>query len=311
MQKRGMTACGTQRWYCVPCKRSGIKKRPDNGRRRKEKLFNIWLTGNATLADLAFTYGVSIQTVHAWLDDSWQRSCTALSKGAVHILVLDATHLATACAMLIALDAQTNRPVSWYPAVRESYAAWKGLLIAMPQEPAYVVCDGHLGLIKSVRERWPNVLIQRCMAHVLREMRSFLTRNPKSDAGIALRVLVNGLMDIETRRQKRRWVRKFFRWQKKYATFLKQRTKSIDGRFRYTHRKLRRARTHLLRALPDLFRYVRDSRVPRTSNQLEGGVNSPLKDLIRKHRGMKPHHELVLMSLYLKKRARKPPRCFN
>lgn len=303
-----MTAAGTQRWRCIPCAKSGTRKRPDNGRRRKEILFNTWLTGNATLADLAFKYGVNVRTVHRWLAEYWQRSCMALSKGAVYILVLDATHCARTCAMLIALDAQTNKPIAWYPAIMESCAAWKGLLIAMPQEPAYVVCDGHLGLIKAVRERWPDALIQRCMAHVLREMRSFLTRNPKSDAGIALRALVNGLVDIKTRRQKRRWVRKFFRWQKKYTVFLKERTKGIDGRFRYTHRKLRRARTHLLRALPDMFRYIRDCRVPRTSNQLEGGINSPLKDLIRKHRGMQPHHELVLMSLYLKKRARKPPR---
>jgi transposase-like protein len=175
----------------------------------------------------------------------------------------------------------------------------------MPYTPAYAVVDGHQGLRRAILERWPKILIQRCHAHVLREMRGFLTLNPKLKASIDLRILVEDLRCIKTRRQKRRWVHRLYRWRRKYESFLKEKTNTPDGHWRFTHRRLRRARSHIVNALPDLFRYIRDHRVPKTSNQLEGGVNSPIKDLVRKHRGFATYKKLVLAAQYLKKRGRK------
>lgn len=268
-------------------------------------MFKQWLTGNATLNDLADRYGVSVQTIHAWLKDFWQRRCVAVSKQPVFILILDATGMSRTCVLLIGLDAEINEPVAWYPAFRETYINWKALLGAMPYTPAYVVCDGHKGLRRAALDRWPKILIQRCHAHVLREMRTFLTLNPKWQAGIDLKILVEEARTIQTKRQKRRWVRQLFSWRRKYESFLKEKTKSLNGGWRYTHRNLRRARTHIFNALPDLFRYIRDFRVPKTSNQLEGGINSPIKDQVRKHRGFVTYKKLVLAAEYLKKRAKK------
>ncbi len=310
MQKRGKTAAGTQRWFCFFCRKSGIKQRPDHWQRKSERLFQKWLTGNATLADLAERYRVSKRTIQNWLIGHWPSILMMRSKVPARIMIFDATRLDETHSLQIGMNAATNKPNFWSPANRESYTNWQSSFAMMPQEPEYVVCDGHSGLIKAVRERWPAVLIQRCMAHVVREIRKWLTRNPKLPAGKELKFLAAQLSQIQTRRQKRRWIRKFFKWQRKYAKFLKEKTTTEDGHWRYKHRSVRRAGTHLLRAIPDLFRYISDHSVPRTSNQLEGGLNGPLKNLIGKHRGLVPEHELVLMSLYLKKRAQKPPRCF-
>ena len=305
MQRRGKTAAGTQRWLCISCAQSDVKKRPDNLRRIHEKMFKQWLTGNATLADLAVRYQVSIQTIHAWLKDFWQQTCAAISRHPVFILILDATGMSKDCVLLIGLNAETNTPTLWYPAFRETYLSWKIPLSAIPYTPAYAVVDGHPGLRRAILERWPQILIQRCHAHVLREMRGFLTLNPKLQAGIDLRILVEDLRLIATRKQKRRWVHRLYQWRKKYESFLKEKTKTPDGHWRFTHRRLRRARSHLFNALPDLFRYIRDRRVPKTSNQLEGGINSPIKDLVRKHRGLVTYKKLILAAQYLKKRRRK------
>lgn len=311
MRKHGKTALGTQRWRCVSCQKTGVKKRPDQQRRSVKKLFTQWLTGNATLTELAMSAKVSIQTLHGRFKQCERTPCAAISKHDVSLLVLDATGIDDGCVLLVILDAETNAPIAWRPAARETYASWKTLLARSPQQPQYVVCDGHTGLLKAVRERWPRILIQRCMAHVLRELRALLTRHPKLPAGIALRLLANALADIHTRRQKRKWVRRFLRWRKRYEQFLKEKTVTFDGHWHYTHRRLRRAATHLLRALPDLFRFVSDSRVPSTSNQVEGGINSPLKDLMRKHRGLSVRRRLILASFYLQKRVKKTTRNFN
>ena len=310
MQKRGKTAAGTQRWYCTFCEESSTKRRPDHQERSKEKLFKQWLTGNATLGEIARSQGVSVRTLQDWFRSCWQRPCAAILKQPADILVLDATGMSRECVLLVVLNTETNAPVAWYSAVRETYLTWKPLLGAIPYTPMHLVCDGHQGLAKAAKERWPDILIQRCHAHVLREMRGFLTLNPKLPAGIALRILVEEMKLIQTRRQKRRWVRKVFAWDRKYKHFLKEKTKTLEGHWRYTHRRLRRARSHLFNALPDLFRYIKNSRVPKTSNQLEGGINSPIKDLARKHRGLVTYKKLVLASLYLKKRGEKPPRRF-
>lgn len=311
MQKRGMTAAGTQRWYCVLCKQSSIKRRLDHLYRSKSHIFVSWLTGNATLKDLSLKHKVNIRTIRTWLKAYWRKPVRALSKRPASILILDATGLSRICSLLIILNAETNKPISWWDAPRESYMSWQSLLQRMPQNPSYVVCDGHLGLIKAIRERWPGVLIQRCHAHILRETRSLLTRHPKLIAGIELKIIVNELGRVDTKPERDAWIQKFAVWQETYNSFLKERTVSSDGHWRYAHRNLRRVRTHLLRAMPDLFRYLDDPRVPRTSNQLEGGINSPIKDLVRKHRGLSTEHELILASLYLRKRAEKPPRDFH
>lgn len=310
MQRWGTTAAGTPRWRCCLCGKTGIKKRPDRARYGTKLLFKKWLTGNATLDDLAQIHGVSTRALQQRFTSYWDQPCSARSKHNAHIIVLDGTRIGNDCCLLIILDAQTNAPIAWHPAERETYENWRALLARLPQEPRYVVTDGHSGLLKAVRERWPTILAQRCLAHVLRELRVLLTRRPKLHAGIALRLLVYAIPDIQTRRQKRRWIRTFFHWRKKYEQFLKEKTITVDRHWYYTHRRLRRATTHLLRALPNLFRYVSDYDVPSTSNQLEGGINGPIKDLIRKHRGMSVHRRLILASFYLQKRTEKPTRDF-
>lgn len=305
MQRWGTTAAGTIRWRCVSCKKTGIKKRPDHWQRRRKYLFTQWLTSNATLADLAVSHSVSIQTMHGWLKEFWQQPCSAISKIPVFILILDATGMSRDCVLLVGLDAETNAPVLWYPAVRETYTSWKIPLGAVPYTPAYLVADGHQGLRRAALERWPNILIQRCHAHVLREMRGFLTLNPKLQAGIDLRILVEEIKTIQTKRQKRLWVHRLYRWHRKYDSFLKEKSKPLEGHWHFTHRRLRRARSHIFNALPDLFRYIRDRRVPKTSNRLEGGINGPIKDQVRKHRGFVTYKKLVLAAQYLKKRGRK------
>lgn len=311
MQRWGKTTAGRQRWRCFYCKKTSIKKRPDRHRYGIYFLFKKWLMGNATLGELSKQKGVSPQTLIGRFKKCWQQPCAAISKSDASILVLDGTRIGRDCHLLVILNSKTNAPIAWHPAIRESYASWRALLAMSPQEPGYAVCDGHAGLLKAARERWPKILIQRCLAHILRELRGFLTRSPKLLAGIALRVLVGELAQIETRRQKRRWVRRFFHWQRKNGKFLKEKTMTLDGHWHYTHRSLRRAKTHLLRALPNLFRYIKNYEVPGTSNQLEGGINSPLEDLIRKHRGMGVRRRLVLASIYLQKRTKKPTRNFN
>jgi len=315
MSKWGKTAAGSTRWFCTSCRVSGTRKRKDNRERERLSLFVRWLTSKTTLEDIAEAAAVSIQSIINWFQPLWLSPPGPRLPPNVRVLVLDATSVVPRQRMLlIAGDGDRLSPVSWMPASRECYASWTMFLAELRKvfEPSVVVCDGQRGLLKAIHETWPKALIQRCLVHVMRQACIWLTQNPKTRAGRELLVLVRCLSDIRTKRQKRRWIRAFRYWNRRHATFLKERTYGGHGRWWYTHRKLRGTRSLLRNAIPDLFRFVADPSIPRTSNHVEGGLNSRLKELFRCHRGISTARKLALASWYLALRqGQKPTRKFN
>ena len=212
--------------------------------------------------------------------------------------------------LLIAGDADRLRPVSWLPVGREAYDSWHTFLRKLSWEglePSFVVCDAQRGLLKAIHEVWPKVHVQRCLIHVVRQSCIWLTQNPKTRAGRELLELVRALAGIRTKRQKRRWIRAFRYWDRRHEKFLKDRSYGSGGRWWYTHRKLRGTRSLLRNAIPDLFWFVSDPTIPRTSNHVEGGLNARLKELFRCHRGFSLTKKLALASWYLALRQGQKP----
>jgi transposase-like protein len=74
---------------------------------------------------------------------------------------------------------------------RESEASWKALLSNLEirglRPPALVVSDGNAGLIKALKNAWPEVPRQRCIAH---RIRNILERVPRRHQGEVKRELV-------------------------------------------------------------------------------------------------------------------------
>jgi transposase-like protein len=214
----------------------------------------------------------------------------------------------------VALICRTLAPqLSWQFAVRESFSSWSAFLHTL-SAPDVVVVDGQKGLLAAVQWQWPEAKIQRCVVHIERLVRIKLTRHPKTVAGRELLLLAQGLFTVRTRRQRRRWLRAHRRWERRHATFLKERsygepTAGKKRRWWYTHRNIRAARSLIRNALPHLFTFVRYPQVPRTTNHVEGGVNSRLKELVLRHRGLSPIQKQALVAAYLTQRnQKKPPR---
>jgi hypothetical protein len=308
MLKYGVTKIGSQRWYCVNCKRSGIRKRQDNRARTRLSLFVNWLTETVSISEIAERYKVSERTVNRWFEPYWQSPPKTKTYDPVRVLVLDGTSVVPrVCMMLIAGDADRNKPIDWRAVDRESYGSWMPFLAKMSDQgvrPKVVVCDGQRGLLKAISTVWPEARVQRCLIHVIRQASSWLTQNPKTVAGQELLALVRLLGSIRTRRQKRRWIRAFKYWLRRHHGFLKERSHGEGKHWWYTHRKLRGVRSLLANAVPDLFRFVSDPTIPRTSNHVEGGLNSRIKELFHSHRGISLRKKVVLASWYLRSRQR-------
>ena len=227
------------------------------------------------------------------------------------VIVLDGTKVAFKTIVLVAYEYLSKQPLAWTFVEQEKFESWGDFL--MPIEQTYpvhaFVSDGQKGLKKAIKFLFPDAFHQRCVAHVVRLSLSWLTKHPQGEAAKELRSLVCVLSSVVTVDDAQQWGADLLAWDKRHAEFLAQKSTSpVTGRRQYTHRKLRAVRSLILNALPDLFRYTKDARIPSTTNDVEGGINSPLKELLHRHRGITKEEKMVLVSQYLNnRRAKKLP----
>lgn len=309
MQQWGTTVAGTPRWYCASCNRSSVRKRDDISHSSRSHLFDFWLTGTSTLADIARTHRVSRQTMSTWFMPYWNHVPIPIIPLAIDILIIDGLYLETRNSCVL-IGRTKTLIASWVFVDHECYGSWLLFCQSLPA-PRVVVCDGQRGMRAAIRDAWPNTRVQRCMFHVYQLIVIRLTNHPKTDAGYVLLTIAKALFCVRTRRQKRRWIRRYHQWKKHYALFLKERTmEKLPGKKRlwwYTHKRIRSVRTLIDNAIPELFTYIGHSDIPRTTNHMEGGINSRLSELLHRHRGISIKKKQVLVATFLSRKQREKP----
>lgn len=223
---------------------------------------------------------------------------------------------------LVCLVARTPEYViGWKWVGWESSHTWAKLLVQFPS-PTVVVCDGQKGILLAIARCWPQIRTQRCIFHVWQNIRVKLTLHPLTEAGRKLLQLTRDLWKIQNLDQAANWQQQLEAWHKRHGQFLQERTKkdtSEPGKrhWWYTHGRLRSAYYQLVKLQREnqLFTYLEpltDVPIPRTTNYVEGGINSQLRTKLKLHRGMSEEHQRRLVEWYLYSRteAPKPPRKF-
>jgi hypothetical protein len=263
-----------------------------------------WLTGTASQRALGGGTGRTFRDQHAWC---WNIEPEIPVTGAVYDEVqVDGIYLRSGWCALIAIAG--GRVIGWQWCDREKRAAWAALLARFPA-PRVVVTDGQAGILAAVAECWPTTRVQRCLVHVQRNVRTYLTLAPRSDAGRTLRALSLSLTKITTRDAATAWLTKLNDWHQVHGHLTRQRTyrdrvhaAAVPSWTRpgqtwwYTHDRLRKAYRLLAKlARKDvLFTYLDPALdglgISSTTNQIEGGVNAQLRLVLRHHRGMTPDH---------------------
>ena len=120
-------------------------------------------------------------------------------------------------------------------------------------------------------------------------MKSIITRkltcNPKLQASIQLKHIVSHIGKISACR----FEYMLLAWYKRHILFLNEKVSNETKRgWHYKHKRLRSAYRSLMKFLPYLFTYKKypNFNISTTTNHLDGGCFSPLKDLLRIHRGI-------------------------
>lgn len=111
-----------------------------------------------------------------------------------------------------------------------------------------IVSDGGTGFLSAKNKVWPNTLYQRCLFHVYCQIKRYTTSRPNLLAGSELLALARELLYINTLHDAHIWCDKFIEWNEFWQDFLDEKS-FIDGKYTYTHIRLRKAQSALWRAI--------------------------------------------------------------
>lgn len=162
-----------------------------------------------------------------------------------------------------------------------------------------ITTDGHKSILKAIKSSLPEVKAQRCLVHIQRMCLLWLTQYPKHIAGQELRRHILLLLKIRTDNDKTFWIKEFKEWYTRYKDYVNEKTYQPDSkRFWYTHKLLRRSYQTINRALPNMFHYLMDSNIPKTTNGIDGYF-SHLKNHLDLHRGLTMKNRINFIKWYI------------
>lgn len=159
--------------------------------------------------------------------------------------------------------------------------------------PKSATVDGNQHLIKILRMLWPEIIIQRCLVHIQRQGLMWCRRNPKRTDAKHLRKLFLQVISIQTEADRDFFLAQVNEWEQQYGHRI-----ASSPETGWIFSDLKRARSMLITALPDMFHYLYDPDIPKSTNGLEGYF-ARLKQKYWQHRGLAKRHRHSYFTGYL------------
>jgi AraC-like DNA-binding protein len=264
--------------------------------------FQKWILERQTFKTLSRDSGLSIDTLQRIFYAFLRQSPTVriLKRSRVY-LRLDATYFEQFC-MLCYQDNEDGYTQLIRFSDGEHFVEIKedlDNLIKLGVQIESITTDGHKSILKAIKKSLPQVVVQRCLVHIQRMCLLWLTRFPKHIAGVELRRLVLLLLRIKTQNDRLHWSRQLEQWHQQHKVYLQEKTiNEQTGRYWYKHKLLRRSYLTIKRALPNMFHYLANPAIPKTTNGIEGFF-SHLKNHLDLHRGLTLQHRIDFIKWYV------------
>lgn len=265
-----------QRWQCKNCKKkfqANKKVLPS-----KEELFCLYVFSKQTLSELSQSYNLKTKTLQKSFDlikiPKKKHNPRPIS------LTVDTTFF-DVFGVVVFRDQKTKEDLWWKFVLNEKldhYREGKIYLENLGYTIRSVTGDGLPGL-PSV---FLHIPFQYCHFHASKNIRKYITKNPKLEPGIELKRIMDDLKyyDQDT------FLFLIEKWEIKYKDFLKEKTYHPHSGWSYTHGRLRSAIRSMKKMSSHLFTYDKyDFFIPRTTNTLEGHF-AHLKVRVGAHRGL-------------------------
>lgn len=290
MQKYGFVN-GVQRYKCSLCKKQFL-----GGKRLKsDQIWQDYILGKQTYAQLAQKYNCSIKTIQRKIDSHLIQNSPAIPR---QIIVLtDTTYWGRNFGVMLFKDAITKENLLKYYVKNETNALYiSGIseLKSLGFQIKGIVCDGRKGLIQS----FEGIPVQMCQFHQSAIIRRYLTKKPKLIAAQELMSVV----DLMKQTDKESFIGALQLWFEKWKDFLNERTTNpITNKSFYTHKRLRSAYRSLLNNLSWLFTFYDyiELNIPNTTNAIDGHF-ADLKNKLRNHNGLSLKRKMKFIDGFLK-----------
>jgi hypothetical protein len=183
----------------------------------------------------------------------------------------------------------------WYEEIKEDLENLLKLGVTIES----ITCDGHRAQLKAIRKVCKHVVLQRCLVHIQRMCVIWLRMHPKTFAAIELRHIVSKLHTIDSELKRQQWLMSLIKWHQEFEPFVNEKVSNTKtGRYWYKHKMVRRSFVVIKKALPDMFHYIDNPRIPKSTNGLESFFGH-LKGHLNVHRGLSKDHRKNFIRWYL------------
>ena len=250
--------------------------------------FRRWIVEGYSVRQLALQSGHHQKKLHRLINSFLADAppTPTLNPQAARYLLFDGTYLHRPNSIAVLMDGQTHSVVRGQFGVSErsepQLRAFFEPMIAEGLRPRSFTVDGNPRVINVLKTLWPDSVIQRCLVHIQRQGLSWCRRSPKTAYGRQLRKIFQQVTKIATPADRDDFLSLVNAWEARYGAYIKSRNET--GR---VFSDIKRARSMIQHALPDMFHYLDDPQIPTTTNGLEGYF-SRLKSHYRQHRGLSP-----------------------
>lgn len=224
----------------------------------------MYVFNKQTLSEIGTEFGLRTKGVQQYLDDIVLPEKKHVPRPIA--LCVDATFFGS-FGVIVFRD-QKKKENLWWSFCNEEWTLYyergKNVLLSLGYTFTSVTADGLPGLPAV----FSGIPFQYCHFHAKKNITKYLTKNPKTDAGVSLLMLMNSI-HLHTHET---FVRALLQWRDQYQSFLNEKTYHPGGTWSYTHARLKSALRSMSRMIPYLFTYQREKTifVPRTTNTLEG-----------------------------------------
>ena len=285
---------GHQRYKCRGCGVLFTFRRKDVSKSNRFVWFKWWILGKQTIKQVSEISGYSERQLSRYFDE-YLRSYPEwkVQKREKVNLLIDGTWLPNKVCMVLYRDESVKTTLlyrvtdnEWEDEIVEDLMNLQSIGIVIES----VTTDGGKNIIKAVEKACPHAIRQRCLAHIQRECNVWLTKSPKSVAGKELKRIVNLISKVKTNNDMLQWRIELADWYERHRTWINQKSTKIGSHTEwFTHKMVRKAYVHLKNALPNMFNFLKNSNVQRTTNALESYFGH-LYENMSLHRGLSIEH---------------------
>jgi hypothetical protein len=283
-----------QRYQCNDCKKKFRSKR--NKKYLEKRLWEVYSVGKQTLTELASQSNRSHVWVRKQLDHYVPDMFPNIAPKPT-IIVPDTTFWGRRYGVCVFRSWTLKRNLWWSEVPSEvmaNYYYGRKILEDKGWIFTAAVIDGRRGLATVFKD----IPVQICHFHQLQTVTKYLTRRPKTEAGIELRYLALTL----TKTDEVTFIKALSAYEQKWSHFLNEKTIVIGlKRPQYTHKNVRAALRSLKTNLPYLFTYQRyhELDIPNTTNTIDGYFAS-VKKKVAAHHGLRKDRRFKLICQLLK-----------